>query len=97
MAGTFELKKTGPGKYHFVLKAGNGEDIATSEGYTSKSSAQERHRLCGDKRAIGVVDLTGQRSRPDAGSRPDPTMVLVGCLRLPASRLPAHVGAAPPL
>ena len=40
MAGKFVLKKTGAGKYHFVLKAGNGEIIATSESYTSKSAAK---------------------------------------------------------
>ena len=40
MAGKFILKKGPAGKYRFVLKAGNGEIIATSELYTSKASAQ---------------------------------------------------------
>jgi uncharacterized protein YegP (UPF0339 family) len=40
MAGTFVLKKNAAGKYHFVLKAGNGEIIATSETYNSKSAAK---------------------------------------------------------
>jgi uncharacterized protein YegP (UPF0339 family) len=40
MAGKFELRKSGPGKYRFVLKAGNGEIIATSESYTSKAAAK---------------------------------------------------------
>ncbi len=40
MAGRFVIKKTKNGQYVFVLKAANGEDIATSETYKSKSSAQ---------------------------------------------------------
>jgi uncharacterized protein YegP (UPF0339 family) len=39
MAGKFVIKKSG-GQYHFVLKAVNGEIIATSERYTSKSAAK---------------------------------------------------------
>lgn len=40
MAGKFVIKKTA-GEYHFVLKAGNGEVIATSERYTTKASAKD--------------------------------------------------------
>jgi uncharacterized protein len=40
MAGKFVLKKKGAGKYHFVLKAANGEIIATSESYTTKAGAK---------------------------------------------------------
>lgn len=40
MPGRFVIKKTKNGQYVFVLKAANGEDIATSETYKSKSSAQ---------------------------------------------------------
>ena len=39
MAGTFELKKSGD-QYVWVLKAGNGEIIATSERYTTKAAAK---------------------------------------------------------
>lgn len=39
MAGKFVLKKGSSGKYHFNLVAGNGQVIATSETYESKSSA----------------------------------------------------------
>jgi uncharacterized protein YegP (UPF0339 family) len=39
VAAKFELKKTSSGQYRFNLKAGNGEIIATSENYTTKSSA----------------------------------------------------------
>jgi uncharacterized protein len=40
MPGKFVLKKGPTGKYRFVLKAGNGEIIATSELYTSKAAAK---------------------------------------------------------
>ena len=40
MAGTYELKKTAAGKYHFVLKASNGEVILSSETYDAKPSAE---------------------------------------------------------
>ena len=40
MAGKFVLMKNAAGKYHFVLKAGNGEIIATSETYNSKAAAK---------------------------------------------------------
>jgi uncharacterized protein len=39
MAGKFELKKSGD-QYVWVLKAGNGEIIATSERYTTKAAAK---------------------------------------------------------
>ncbi|EYT58122.1 MULTISPECIES: YegP family protein [Microbacterium] len=39
MAGTFELYTDKSGEYRFRLKAGNGEVIAISEGYSSKSAA----------------------------------------------------------
>ncbi len=40
MAGKFELYKDRSGQFRFRLKAGNGEIIATSEAYASKSGAQ---------------------------------------------------------
>ncbi|MCZ4299903.1 YegP family protein [Microbacterium oxydans] len=39
MAGKFELYTDKSGEYRFRLKAGNGEVIASSEGYSSKSAA----------------------------------------------------------
>ena len=39
MAAKFELKKSKSGQYHFNLKAGNGQVIASSEMYQSKASA----------------------------------------------------------
>jgi uncharacterized protein len=39
MAGKFILKKSSDGQFRFVLKAGNGETILTSELYKAKLSA----------------------------------------------------------
>lgn len=39
MSGKFELYKDRADKFRFRLKAGNGEIIAVSEAYNSKSSA----------------------------------------------------------
>ncbi|WP_047523411.1 YegP family protein [Microbacterium sp. ZOR0019] len=39
MAGKFELYTDKSGEHRFRLKAGNGEVIASSEGYSSKSAA----------------------------------------------------------
>jgi uncharacterized protein len=39
MAGTFEIKTTNAGKFHFVLKAGNGQVILSSQQYASHDSA----------------------------------------------------------
>ena len=40
MAGKFEIKKSTNDKYHFNLKAGNGQIILSSEMYESKSACQ---------------------------------------------------------
>ena len=39
MAGKFVVKKGNSGKFHFTLVASNGQVIASSETYESKSSA----------------------------------------------------------
>jgi uncharacterized protein len=39
MAGKFVVTKRDNGKYHFNLKAGNGEIILSSQMYTTKSGA----------------------------------------------------------
>jgi uncharacterized protein len=39
MAGKYELKLSANGKYHFNLKAGNGQVILSSELYESKPAA----------------------------------------------------------
>jgi uncharacterized protein YegP (UPF0339 family) len=40
MSGWFELSKSSNEQFRFVLKAGNGEIILTSELYTTKSAAE---------------------------------------------------------
>lgn len=40
MAGTFELYRDKGGSFRFRLKAGNGEIVLSSEGYTAKASAK---------------------------------------------------------
>lgn len=40
MSGWFELSKSSNDQFRFVLKAGNGEIILTSELYTTKSAAE---------------------------------------------------------
>ena len=40
MAGWYELGKGTDGQFRFNLKAGNAEIILTSEGYTTRASAQ---------------------------------------------------------
>jgi len=40
MAGKFELKTSANGKFHFNLKAGNGQIILSSEMYESRSAAE---------------------------------------------------------
>lgn len=40
MPGKFELKKSDSGKFHFNLKAGNGQIILTSETYESRAAAE---------------------------------------------------------
>lgn len=55
----FEIFKGINGQYYFRLKAENGEIIATSEGYTSKQSAQNgiaAVRRCAP--AAQAIDLT---------------------------------------
>lgn len=39
--GKFELKQNTHSEWYFVLKAGNGEVIATSETYSSKAAARK--------------------------------------------------------
>lgn len=39
MAGKFELKTSANGKFHFNLKAGNGQIILSSEMYETKAAA----------------------------------------------------------
>ena len=59
MAAKFEIKKTAKGQFHFNLKAGNGEIIATSEMYESKASAKNGIESVKKNAASAeIVDLT---------------------------------------
>ena len=61
MAARFSIRKGSTGKYRFVLVAGNGEPVATSEAYESKSGAKRGAEAC--KRAAAeadIVDDTGE-------------------------------------
>ncbi len=59
MAGKFEIYKSSNGEYRFRLKAGNGEIIATSEGYTTKASAEKGiESVKNNAPAAEVKDLT---------------------------------------
>lgn len=40
MSGKFELYKDAAGEFRFRLKAGNGQNILASEGYTTKTSCE---------------------------------------------------------
>lgn len=41
MAGKFEVYRDSAGKYRFRLKAGNGEVVATGQGYASLAGAKD--------------------------------------------------------
>ena len=41
MAGKFEIKEGGSGKFRFNLKAGNGQIILSSESYETKQGAEK--------------------------------------------------------
>ena len=59
MAGKFEIKQAKSGQFHFNLKAGNGEIIATSEMYNSKDAAKNGIESVKTNAASAeVVDLT---------------------------------------
>ncbi len=45
MAGWFELSKSSDNQFRFVLKAGNGETILTSEVVYLKSLCGKGHRV----------------------------------------------------
>jgi uncharacterized protein YegP (UPF0339 family) len=72
MAAKFVLKRSTNGKYHFNLQAANGEIIATSELYESKTSAQkgiESVRLNAPRAALD--DQSEQTApKPQAPAKP---------------------------
>jgi len=54
MAGKFECYKDKAGEYRFRLKAGNGETILSSEGYSSKAACTN-----------GIASVQKNCSNPD--------------------------------
>jgi len=56
MAAKFEVYKDKAGEFRFRLKAGNGEIIATSEGYTAKASCLKGIESVKANAAGAVVD-----------------------------------------
>lgn len=54
MAGKFECYKDKAGEFRFRLKAGNGETILSSEGYSSKSGC-----------ANGIASVRKNSANPD--------------------------------
>lgn len=61
MTAKFVLKRASNGKYHFNLQAANGENIATSELYETKASAEK---------GIESVRMNAQRAEIDDRSEP---------------------------
>ncbi|MCB9617615.1 MAG: YegP family protein [Sandaracinus sp.] len=56
MAAKFEVYKDKAGEFRFRLKAGNGEIIANSEGYTTKASCLKGIESVKANAAGAVVD-----------------------------------------
>ncbi len=56
MAGKFVVTKDKKGEFRFVLKAGNGEIIAMSEGYAAKASALNGIESVRKNAADAIVD-----------------------------------------
>jgi uncharacterized protein YegP (UPF0339 family) len=61
MTAKFVLKRASNGKYQFNLQAANGENIATSELYETKASAEK---------GIESVRMNAQRAEIDDRSEP---------------------------
>lgn len=61
MAGKFVLKKDKAGQFRFNLVASNGEVIASSESYTSKSSAL--NGIDSVRRNAGEADLVDESDK----------------------------------
>lgn len=58
MAGKYELYTDSAGGFRFRLKAGNGEVIAVSESYTTKSAAKNGIDSVKANAGSDTVDLT---------------------------------------
>ena len=65
MAGKYVISKRSNGEFQFVLKAGNGRTILTSEGYKAKSSCKDG---IGSVRVNSQVDARYERKTASNGS-----------------------------
>ena len=67
MAGTFELYRDKAGAFRFRLKAGNGEIVLSSEGYTAKASAKNGiasvQKNGGKKKSFTKTETRGGKHR----------------------------------
>jgi uncharacterized protein YegP (UPF0339 family) len=62
--GTFELFRDKAGDHRFRLKAGNGEIILASEGYTTKADAEEGIEVA---QKLAPDAMNYERKRTEAG------------------------------
>ena len=71
MAARFEIRRKRGGQFHFVLIAGNGQVVATSENYTTKARCQNGiasvKRIAGDAPVIDLAE-DARRSQAKASS-----------------------------
>jgi uncharacterized protein YegP (UPF0339 family) len=67
MAGKFECYKDKAGEFRFRLKAGNGETILSSEGYTSKAACsngiESVQKNCLDEKCFEKTTTAGGKFR----------------------------------
>ena len=67
MAGKFEVYKDKGGEFRFRLKAGNGETVLSSEGYSSKASAMNGIKSvqtnAGDPKSFEATETAGREFR----------------------------------
>ena len=57
--GKFEVYKDAAGKFRWRLKASNGEEIASGQGYESKEDCKDGIKSVKKNAKSKVVDMTG--------------------------------------
>lgn len=75
MSAKFVLKRNSNGKFHFNLQAANGEIIATSQQYESKTSAEkgiESIRVNAPRAAMDDLTEAAAKPKPSAAPKPKP-------------------------
>ena len=88
MPGKFELKKARNGKFHFNLKATNGQIIATSEMYETKKAALN-----------GIASVAKNAPTAKLDDQTEPAAAAPAkkapAKKAPAKKAPAKAAAAP--